>query len=110
MSAAIVLLIAAVACCALLLGVMLGFDSFTYRRGRGGMLSAGVFSLFFSLTQFHAARQAAARHSTVASVWWGAPVTPEQDDGISALLLLFGATCIVLSLRRAEPGRDTPSM
>jgi putative Mn2+ efflux pump MntP len=110
MSVAIVLLIAAVACCALLLGIMLGCDFFTYRRGRGAMLFVGLVSVIVSVTQFYSARRASARHSTVVSHYWGAPITPGQDYFASALLLPFGATCIVLSLRRAARDRDPPNV
>jgi hypothetical protein len=110
MSVALAMLIAAAACCIILLGIMLGFDFLSYRRGRGGMLSIGVFSLIFSGTQFYTAWHASSRHLTVSHLYWGAPVTPAQDYAVSVLLLLFGATCIVLSLRRAERNHDAPNV
>jgi len=110
MSVALVLVIVAAGFSAVLLGVMLGFDALTYRKGSGSLLVTGFVTLILSGVRFYLAAKASVTHAAVSSLWYGEPIMPGQEYAIAVLLLLFGGTCLAFSLRRVERERNTPNV
>jgi hypothetical protein len=84
----------------LLLGALVACDVLTYRKGRGAMLVSGLLMLLLSVVEFQRGSHAAATHTIVPGNWKRGPLTAEQEYALSALLIFFAATCIVLSLQR----------